>query len=287
MNNSKISLFHLNSSLNANIQETSRMPDIEAKQKIEIEFWRNSKDESPEADSIYNTVNKVSDAGVFLDCLNRHRANLTSKGRVLEIGAGQGWASCVYKKLFPDTHITVTDISEFAIMSLPKWERLFDVKIDNSYACTSYEIHESDASLDQIFCFAAAHHFLAHKKTLREISRVLKPGAKAFYFHEPATPKYLYSLGCWRVNRKRPQVPEDVLKTSELHKLALEIGFDIQIDYHPSLIKRGPFETIYFFILNCIPFLQRILPCTINFIFTKVSIQGAAPEGNSTTLYCR
>jgi len=58
-------------SLGANIQEPLRMSDIEVKQKDEIEFWRNLKDESPEAASIYNIVNKVSDAGVFLDCLKR------------------------------------------------------------------------------------------------------------------------------------------------------------------------------------------------------------------------
>ncbi len=110
--------------------------------------------------------------------------------------------------------MTATDISEFAVLSLPKWERLFEVEVDNSYACTSYETSESDDSIDQVFCFAAAHHFLAHKRTLHEISRILKPGGISFYFHEPATPKYLYSLAYWRVNRKRPQVPEDVLKTS-------------------------------------------------------------------------
>ena len=143
------------------------------------------------------------------------------------------------------------------------------VRIDDSYSCTSYRVNESDASLDQIFCFAAAHHFLAHRRTLREISRVLKPGGKALYFYEPATPKYLYSMAYWRVNKKRPQVPEDVLITSELRKLAREIELDFHVDYYPSLIKRGPFETVYFFVLGRIPFLQRILPCTANFIFTK------------------
>ena len=245
------------------------MSDNEAKQKIEIEFWRDSEHESPEADSIHNIVNKVSDAGVFLDCLNRHQKELITNGRVLELGGGQGWASCVYKKLFPNAHVTATDISEFAVMSLPKWERLFEVKIDNSYACKSYEINEIGESLDQIFCFAAAHHFLAHKRTLREISRVLKPGGKAFYFYEPATPRWLYSLTYWIVNRKRPQVPEDVLKTSELRVLAREVGLAFRVDYYPSLIKRGAFETVYFFILGRIPFLQPLLPCSSNFIFTK------------------
>ncbi len=247
------------------------MPNIESKQKIEIEYWRDSEHESPESESIHNIINKASDAGVLLDCLNRHHDKLAAIGNILELGAGQGWASCVYKRLFPNAHVTATDISEFAIRSLHKWERLFEVKIDNSYACTSYETNEKSTSIDQIFCFAAAHHFLAHNRTLYEISRVLKPGGMAFYFYEPATPRYLYSLAHWRVNRKRPQVPEDVLITSELHKLAKQNGLDLHVDYYPSLIKRGAFETVYFFILGRIPILQRLLPCSAIFIFTKKS----------------
>ena len=250
-------------------QEPHAMSHIEAKQKIEIAFWRDSEDESPESDSIHNIINKISDAGVFLDCLKRHQSKLAITGRILELGAGQGWASCVYKRLFPRAHVTATDISEYAIASLHKWERLFEVKIDHSYACTSYKTNESDASVDQVFCFSAAHHFLAHKRTMNEISRVLKPGGTAFYFHEPASPKYLYQLAYRRVNKKRPQVPEDVLITSELHKLAQSNQLDFHVDYYPSLIKRGPFETVYFFILGRFPILQRILPCSAIFIFTK------------------
>jgi len=245
------------------------MIDIEAKQKIEIDFWRDSKTESPESDSIVNIINKMSDARVFLDCLDRHRGKLPKAGRVLELGGGQGWAACIYKRVFPQTHVTATDISEYAVMSLPKWERVFEVSIDNSYACKSYEIHEDDASLEMIFCFASAHHFLAHKRTLQEIARVLKPGAKAIYFYEPAATRCFYPIVTRHMNRKRAAAPEDVLIIPEIKRLALNAGLELHIDYYPCLIKRAPLETVYFYFLSCLPFLQRILPSSANFVFTR------------------
>lgn len=245
------------------------MQSLEEKQNIEIEFWRNAEHEAPGTNSLYNMVDKISDARILLDCLDRHQAILNYHGKILELGSGQGWASCLYKRLFPEVHITATDISKFAIMSLPKWERLFETRVDNSYACTSYNCREADNSIDQIFCFAAAHHFLAHRKTLQEIARVLKPNGRAFYFYEPATPPYLYRPALWKVNKKRPHVPEDVLISAKLSKIAKEVGLDISIDYYPSLLKRDKFEMAYFFLLDCVPYLQKIFPCTVNYIFTK------------------
>ncbi len=242
---------------------------MEERQKIEIEFWRDSADESPESDSIYNVINKVSEAAVFVDCLSRHREKLVSTGKVLEIGGGQGWASCIYKRLFPEAHVSLTDISEFAIKSLRKWERFWDVKVDNCYPCRSHETNESDSSIDMVFCFASAHHFIDYNRTLREISRVLKPNGKAFWFYEPSCLKFFYPLACAIMKRKRKVVPENVLITKNILKLARDNGLYATVDFYPSLLRRGPFETVYIYFLGRMPFLQKLLPSTVNFIFSK------------------
>ncbi|MFZ5532222.1 MAG: class I SAM-dependent methyltransferase [Pseudomonadota bacterium] len=242
---------------------------IEEKQRIEIAYWRDSIDESPNSDSVVTVVNKMTEAAIFLDCMKMYHAEVSPAGRVVELGCGQGWASCIYKKMFPEADVTATDLSGFAVASISKWEAIFGIRVNRSYACKSYETEEDDASVDLIFCFASAHHFLAHRRTVREISRILKPGGKAIYFYEPTSPIYLYSLAHKRVNRKRPEVPEDVLIVSELHKLSKLENLDLRIDYYPSLIHRGPLETIYYYFLSKIPFLQKMVPCTANFIFTK------------------
>lgn len=245
------------------------MTQIDTKQQVEIDFWRDSETESPASDSLQNIVNKLTDANTFLDCLRKYKDRLSDKGRVLELGGGQCWGSCVYKRIYPNAFVTGTDISPFAVQSLPKWERVLDVKLDNSYACKSYEIPEDDASLDQIFTFAAAHHFLAHRRTLAEFKRVLKPGARAFYLYEPATPKFLHALAHKRVNLKRPEVPEDVLIPSKLRRIAEALDLQCEVDFFPTFKGRGATATAYYLVLGRIPPLQPLLPCTANFIFTK------------------
>jgi SAM-dependent methyltransferase len=245
------------------------MTNIDLKQQVEIEFWRVSETESPEADSLQNIVAKLTDANILLDALERYKEQLSVNGRVLELGGGQCWASCIYKRLYPKAFVTGTDISPFAVQSLPKWEHVLDVKLDKSYACKSYEIPEPDASIDQIFTFAAAHHFLAHKRTLTEFKRVLKPGGKAFYLFEPTTPRYLHSLAKKRVNLKRPEVPEDVLIPKKLREIAKALDLDCRIDFFPTYKGRGATATAYYLVLGRIRPLQALLPCTANFIFTK------------------
>jgi SAM-dependent methyltransferase len=252
--------------------QNHRLQDLtlSQKQESEISFWKNSPNESPENESIANTINKISDAEVFTDCLNRFKESHSRTGKVLELGAGQGWASCAYKKMYPQSEVIATDISEHALKSVTEWEKIWNVKIDNAYPCLSYQTSEPSDSVDFIFAFSSAHHFLAHNRTLKEIERILKPGGTAVYLYDTACSKLFYPLMFKLVNKLRSEVPEDVLILSEIKKLAKKNRLTATIDYYPSLIKRGFIQRRYFQLLKFLPFMQKVLPCSVNIAFKKI-----------------
>src|SRR5690349_6518301 len=117
--------------------------------------------ESPGSDSVHNILNKITDAPNLLECLQPFDAVFKGSKDILELGGGQGWGSCLLKRLYPQARFTMSDISEFAVASLRKWEHVFQAKIDRSFACRSYDIPLEDASVDCVFTYAAAHHFIA------------------------------------------------------------------------------------------------------------------------------
>jgi hypothetical protein len=98
---------------------------------------------------------------------------------------------------------------------------------------------------------------------------VLRPGGTALYLHEPACRRWIYPLAYRRVMRKRPVVPEDVLRYPEIVALAREAGLLADVRFAPTTTYRGPVETIYYLGLAKLPPLQRVLPCTVDFVFTK------------------
>jgi protein-L-isoaspartate O-methyltransferase len=110
---------------------------ISEKEKLEIDFWRDSVAENPNEFTIGNIVNKMGECAVLLDIVNGHESLFRNATSILELGGGQGWASCVIKRLFRKK-VILSDISEYAVQSLKHWEDLFKVKIDSSFACRSY-----------------------------------------------------------------------------------------------------------------------------------------------------
>jgi len=242
---------------------------LDRRRRIEIEFWRDSPTERPESNAVENVVNKAGDAAIFLDCLRQYGPLFARSGTILELGAGQGWASCIAKRVAPQARVIATDISPFAVASAHKWERIFEARLDGATACPSDAIDAPDASVDLVFCFAAAHHFVAHRRTLLEVRRVLRNGGSCLYLYEPSCPAPLHALARRRVNRRRPEVPEDVLVPSRIAAIAAEVGLACEVTPYPSVRHRRPFETLYYALLAALPPLQRVLPCTAHYHFRK------------------
>ncbi len=245
--------------------------ELQEKEKIEIEFWKNSASENPSVFTVENFINKNRQAEILLKKINKHDLRKTNPKNILELGAGQGWASCLMKKfIFPQASCIVTDISPYAIESIPYWEKVYQIKIDKAVACKSYQLPFPDDSFDFIFCYAAAHHFVEIEKTLSEVKRVLTKGGQCIFFYEPTCSKLFYPLHLKYVNGQRPEVPEDVLIPSELKKISENIGLKFENHYdHSSQTTDSLVMKLYFTLLNTVPLIKKILPSSSDLRFTK------------------
>jgi len=243
--------------------------DIEKKELREINVWKNCDKNNPmrELDIL---IDKFSTAKHFIRKINKYRDIFESSASILEIGGGTAWASCIVKKLLPKKTVISSDLSKYAIEYHKEWERILNVSLDNTLTCKSYEIYLEDNSIDLIFAFQAAHHFVCHKKTLNEIYRVLKPGGICLYLNEPSCRQFIYKQALYRVNKKRPGLDiEDILIYKNIIKLAKDAGFDVNIKFDNSYINREFLEQNYYFLLSKFPFLNHILPSAVDYIFKK------------------
>jgi SAM-dependent methyltransferase len=250
-------------------ETTANRLEAAEREKIEIEYWRDSPTESPGADSLDNLFNKIGEARIFVAYVRALTHLLAEHGTVLELGAGQGWSSCLYKRHFPQAHIIATDLSPYAIASIDDWHRIFGVDTDRHYACSSYATAEPDGSVDLVYCFAAAHHFTQHAETLAEIRRILKPGGRALYIHEPVCSRLLYRWAYARVNAARHEVPEDLLLPAELTRMAEAAGLETEILRGEPLIGAWAFPSLNYRLQRLAPALATVLPSCATFVFTK------------------
>lgn len=245
--------------------------DISIKERIEVDFWTNSEDEGPQSNAIENILEKMAEARIFLEKLKAYRSFFEKAESVLELGGGQCWASCLVKRMYPHIHVTATDIAPDAIASIGKWERIYECKVDKTEACRSYDTPFADQSFDLIFAYSAAHHFVRHRSTLLELYRILRAGGRALYLHEPSCNAMMHSLARARVNRNRPEVPEDVLVSSKIEQLARMAKLEPATFNSPTLTNRLAGPMIYYYALRRAPVLQRILPVTADFVFSRAT----------------
>jgi SAM-dependent methyltransferase len=251
----------------------ARLTDLSGRIERERHYWRTSHSEQPGQLSVELLVHKMREAGAFLEAVDRNHGSFDRAGAILEIGGGQGWAACLVKRLFgPDKTVMTSDVGPAAIESVPAWETVLSTKLDGAFACPSFEIPLDDASVDLVFAFDAAHHFGAHRRTLVEIRRVLRPGGRCLYLHEPTVPPFLYRFAVDRLNRKRAgyghDVIEDVLVGQRLLSIAEELGFEARRTFAPSLAAHRGARLAYYAVVGRLGGLQRLLPSTADFVLT-------------------
>lgn len=234
----------------------------------EAEFWSTDPFERPGADTLENLVNKTQDAAVFFGLVTQFEPLFRRATRIGEVGGGQGWASCLLKRRFPAAHVVVTDAVPEAVAGLPIWERVFDCTLDGAHAAPAQALPFGDRSIDLLFCFAAAHHFVDHDAALREVRRVLAPGGHCLWLYEPTAPRWIHGAAERRVNRKRVDVPEHVLVPADVRTVAARHGLSCDVVYCTSTAHRGRVETLYFTVLGAVPLLTRVLPCTAHFVLS-------------------
>jgi len=105
---------------------------------------------------------------------------------------------------------------------------------------------------------------------LKEVMRMLKKGGWCIYLYEPACLPLWYPLARGHLEAEWPYASEDVLRYPELLRLAREAGLTGKVDFYPNIAeKRPPLMALYFIFIKTFSFLQRLLPCSANFLFTK------------------
>ena len=79
----------------------------------------------------------------------------------------------------------------------------------------------------------------------------------------------MYKAAFAATNKRHPNVPEDVLVRSRLAKLAKEHNLSIRFKLSPTLTNRVGLATVYFFLLGKLPFLAKLLPCSVDILVEK------------------
>lgn len=150
---------------------------------------------------------------------------LSPGARVLEFGAGSGWASRMLTQL--GCEVIVTDVSPTALDIARDLYRRHPVFGDHPgpqfLLFNGFEFDLPDESVDRVFCFGSLHHTVNPETVIREMGRILRPGGRAA-FGEPGAnhsrdPKSQYEM-------KNYTVIENDIKMRDIERWSRAAGFD-------------------------------------------------------------
>jgi ubiquinone/menaquinone biosynthesis C-methylase UbiE len=263
--------------------------DIKTQQNEGINFYLNeaiiSKSDRKEIDAaqkfeesrVVQAVDDTFDAIVFRSPSIRIFQNLMSRLQlsgdetILEMGGGFCWASALLKREFPNAYVVGSDLIFSNLEFTAKFEKVLPTSLDEKWAFNCKEIPFESEQFDRIFVFAAFHHFGEQNdftQTLAEMVRVLKSKGKIVLLYEPSSPAYLYQAAYKRVNID-PYADEDLLVLSKIEQITNSLKCKFSCEFYPSYEDRSLMSTIYYFTLNKISLLQKLLPCTVNVFIEK------------------
>lgn len=240
----------------------------------EAVFWKTDELSAPGGELFDNILDKA----VFINVFKRlmPRLELSGKETVLEMGGGQCWASAMIKREYPGCYVAASDLSPDAVGSAEKYETFLKASIDEKWAFNCRRIPFADEQFDRVFTFAAFHHFGDRgdfDDALREMVRVVRPGGKIMLLYEPSTPEWTYKPAFARARRNRAaynDVDEDLLVPSRLRRSCKRLNCRFDVEYFPSYAeKTGVVETVYYYALTKMEFLQKPLPCAVNVVIEK------------------
>lgn len=84
---------------------------IEETQQIELAVWDHLRNQ----DWLENLSNKLSEMRWLRPKFALYERRFRDAHSVLELGGGEGWASCLVKRLHPELSVAASDISDSAI----------------------------------------------------------------------------------------------------------------------------------------------------------------------------